>query len=486
MVETNAAPIEGEEKRGFSARHVLILIALLWTAQLQPLGGLLFGYAQAEIAVHFHTTQIAWISLSSALVSTFAMPFAVKAAGMFGKRRVMVVLTCLGILGDVVSVLATDYDVLIAGRAIAGLYAPALFLTYALTRDVFPKSMVGPASGVLAGGVGLIALVGPFISGWLLDSHGYKGMLWFLTAGAVVALVLLLVFVPESPVRDADGRMDWAGALLLGIGLCAIVYAIGEGSDWGWTSGKFLTYTVGGVILLAVFFVVEHKVASPVLPVALLRRRQVWTVLLATSVAAGAVYSSGTVLQILALMPNIPGMSDGLGWSATKNAVVSVPMSVTTLAVAIGVGVLARRVDSRLMLGGGALLTAVSYGMLTQMHYDAAGFITGGMIGALGMGAIVATVPIMLIESVQPEEQAVTNGAQSSIQGIVQTVMTQVAFVVMANGGVVAKGTQFYLDEGYTDGLWLVMGCCVLGAVLVLLIPKMKKLDEAEVGQAVA
>ncbi|MFD3377503.1 hypothetical protein [Streptomyces sp. NPDC058697] len=45
-------------------------------------------------------------------------------------------------------------------------------------------------------------------------------------------------------------------------------------------------------------------------------------------------------------------------------------------------------------------------------------------------------------------------------------------------------GTQFYLDAEFTNGLRLVVGCCALGALLVLLIPRTKRLDEVQVGQA--
>lgn len=56
----------------------------------------------------------------------------------------------------------------------------------------------------------------------------------------------------------------------------------------------------------------------------------------------------------------------------------------------------------------------------------------------------------------------------------------------MSQHGAVMHGTQFYLDKGFTNGLWLVVGCCAVGTVLVSLIPKAKRLDEVQVGQAVA
>jgi hypothetical protein len=70
------------------------------------------------------------------------------------------------------------------------------------------------------------------------------------------------------------------------------------------------------------------------------------------------------------------------------------------------------------------------------------------------------------------------------VQGVVQAIILQVTFVVMAKGGTVTQGTQFYRDEGFTNGFWLLAGCVALGGLLILLIPKVKPLDEAEAGQA--
>ncbi|WP_378322840.1 MFS transporter [Actinomadura fibrosa] len=446
--------------------------------------GMLGGNAQAKVAIHFHTTQIAWFTLVGVLAGTFAIPFAAKAGAMYGKKRVILIVALLGLVGDLVAALATDYGVLLVGRCIAGLYTPAAMLAFAITRDVFPRHLVGLASGLLGGAVGLVALTGPFLSGWLLDDHGFRAVLWFMVGGTLLSLLLVAVFVPESPIREGHGRMDWPGGILLGGAITAIVYAIGKGSDWGWTSGEFIAYIAGSLVALALFVVVESRTAEPLLPLALVRRRQVWTVLLATSAATGAIYGVGPVLQLLALMPKIPTISDGLGWSATHNAWVTAPMSVLIIAAAVGTGVLARRVDARFLLGGGAVLAAVGYGIGTQLHHSASEFITMGVVAGVGMGMIVSIVPIMIIEVVAPEEQALANGAQSLGQGVAQVLIAQLAFVLMAQHGKELKGTQFYLDAGFTNGLWLIAGCCAVAALLALLIPKVKRLDDAEAGQA--
>jgi MFS family permease len=190
------------------------------------------------------------------------------------------------------------------------------------------------------------------------------------------------------------------------------------------------------------------------------RRRPVWTVLLATSIAAGSLSAVGVVIQLLILMPKIPTISEGLGWSGTHNAIVTSPISAMIIVGAVGTGLLSRRMDARILLGTGAVLAVLGYGIGTHLHHSAPQIIEMGVIAGLGTGIVMAIVPIMIIEVVTPE-------------------------VVMAQHGAVLKGTQFYLDAGFTNGLWLVVGCVAVGAVLVALIPRSKRLDEVEVGQAV-
>ncbi|MEV0741686.1 MFS transporter [Streptomyces sp. NPDC050549] len=222
------------------------------------------------------------------LTGTFFLPFAVKAAAVFGKKRVLPVATGLGFTGDLIAAVATDYRTLLIGRGIAGIYAASAPLAYAITRDVFPREWVGVASGILAGGVGLVAFGGPFLSGWLLDDYGFRGVLWFMAISTAVSFLLVLAFVPESPVRAAAGRMDWRGGILLGGGVTALIYAVGQGTHWGWGSGKFIGWVVGAALALIVFVFVERRVAEPLFPLSMTRRRPVWTVLPATSIAAGS------------------------------------------------------------------------------------------------------------------------------------------------------------------------------------------------------
>ncbi|WP_235613401.1 MFS transporter [Streptomyces olivochromogenes] len=240
---------------------MLVVVALVWTGQLVALVPALSGIARADIAIHFRTTDITRFTLMTLLTGTFFLPFAVKAPALFGTKRVLLV--------------ATDYRALLIRRGIAGVYAATAPIAYAITRDVFPRRWVGLASGLLAGGVGLVAFGGPFLAGWLLDSYGFRGVLWFMAISTAASFVLVAAFVPGSPVREAGGRTDWGGGLLLGGGITAIVPAVGEGSQWGSVSARFAACIAGALITLVAFVLVERRVADPLFPPSMTRRRPV-------------------------------------------------------------------------------------------------------------------------------------------------------------------------------------------------------------------
>jgi MFS family permease len=479
--QPGAAATTGTDRR---ARFALVVLALLWPTQLLSLIGILTGNAQASVALHFHTTQIVWFLLSAALVGTLVTPFVVRAADVFGKRQVMIVISALGLVGDVIAALAPSYGGLIAGRAVAGFYGPIAALAYATLREVLPPKQAAGASGIVGSGIALVAIGGPFLTGWLIDDYSFHGVLWAIAASTAIGLVLLLTVVPRTHFRDPQARMDWVGGLLLGGGLTALSYGIDKGGQWGWTATGTLGLILGGVAAIGAFFVSQRFVPHPMVKLSMLARRPVWTVVLATALAGGVVFGAGVITQLLVLYPKIPTMSDGLGMSATHFAVIGLPASITILLLGFGTGVAVRRIDSRLPLGVGSALVAIGFLLQAAYHHDATELVVVGMVYAVGFGMIVAVLPILVIEVVKPEEQALGNGLQTMATGVVTTVVTTLCYVLLSRHGRVMQGTQLYLDQGYRDGYYFAAGVAFLAMLAALLIPRLKTIGEVDPGSA--
>ncbi|MFE2488261.1 MFS transporter [Streptomyces mirabilis] len=485
MTSTTATPGEAERGSRLGAHLVVALVFLSWTAHASSIIGLLAGNATAQIAIHFRTTQIAWFTLAPSLLGLFLSPAIYWAATRYGKRRVMLSAAVLALFGDVIAALATSFPLLLLGRAISGIYAGTAVLAYAIVRDIVPKKSVGSASGAVAGGIAVVGVAGPFLSAGVLDSFGYRGALWTMVCLTAVTVVALLFFIPESPVRDQSKRFDWIGSLLLGTGVTAVVYGIGQGSDWGWTSGRVIGLLGGGLAVILVFVIVESRIEHPLFPMAMLKRRPFWGMIAATSVVY-CVTSVGTVGYLLALYPKIPHLSAGLGWSATHYALVGLPGAPILLGTALFAGRLAKRFDPRLLLATGSALFAVSMVLSVYFHYNATQMIATSPVGSIGMGLVITTLPILVISAVEPREQALGNGAQSIASGIFIAVATQVAYVVMAQKGLSSHGAQFYSDASFKNAYWLFAGIGALGSLSCFLMPRMKRMDEVESGQAPA
>src|SRR6201999_1908242 len=177
-----------------------------------------------------------------------------------GKRRVMLSLIVAGFVGDVVCALAPNFGVLIAGRAIAACYVPVAALSLAAARDIVPGRSLRAVTGSIGAALGAIVAFGPLVGGWLLDNYTFRGALWFIAICTVVALVLVATVLPETP-RHAQGRtFDWLGGALLGIGVLAMMFGFGDGSDLGWGSPRVLVPIIGGALVLVAFVLVELRV----------------------------------------------------------------------------------------------------------------------------------------------------------------------------------------------------------------------------------
>ncbi|MGI3223311.1 MFS transporter [Streptomyces sp. GTA36] len=477
---TAPAPAAKAPSAGMGARFALIALALMWPTQLLSLAGLLGGNAQASVALHFRTTEIGWFILVNALVATMITPFVVKLADFYGKRNVMIAITMLGLVGDIIAALATNYGMLLVGRGIAGFYGPIAALAYASVRELFPPKHVGAASGLIGSGIAFVALGGPFLTGWVIDSFGFRGVMWSLAAATAIGLLLLLTVVPETPHRAERTKVNWLGGVLLGGGAAAITYGIGKGGEWGWTDASTLAFLLGGVAAVLLYVVSDVKATHPLFDLTMMSRRSVWTVTLATALISATVFGTGVISQLLVLFPKIPGVSDGLGMTATHYAIIGIPASILILAVGFGTGVALRKVDARLPLALGAAFAAVGFLLQRQWHYTDTHLMLLGTISAIAMGLIVSSVPVLIIEAVTPDEQATANGLQGMVQGVLTTVITQLVYVILAKDSTVFQGTRFYHDAAFKNAMLLGAGLALLGLLAAALIPRLKRAQDIE------
>ncbi|PZC47645.1 MAG: MFS family permease [Chloroflexi bacterium] len=190
----------------------------------------------------------------------------------FGRRRFLTMGMVIFGLGAVGAALAADATTLILMRGVQGVGAAfVLPATLSIVTDVFPREERAKAIGIWTGVGALAIAVGPVVGGFLVDQLNWNAVFWMHIPVVVLTLVGLRI-VPES--RDSRFLgLDLPGAVLATGGLLALVYAIIQGNESGWTSPEIVAAFLVGAGLLAAFAAVELRSASPMLPLRFFRQR---------------------------------------------------------------------------------------------------------------------------------------------------------------------------------------------------------------------
>ncbi|QFR97648.1 MFS transporter [Streptomyces tsukubensis] len=257
-------------------------------------------------------TQTAFFT-SAALFSLF-LP---RLGDLIGRRRVLVAMLALMVIGCVVSALATNVPMLFAGRIIQGASGPTVPLCLIMLRvAVTEPKRYGTLLGVITAVNGGIAGVDSLAGGYLADHFGFGSVFWTMAVVAALAAVLVATLTPESNAATT-GRMDWPGVVLLVVSVGTMLTALNEAGKLGAANWLlFAVLVVVSAVAFALFWRTERASHQPLVAIHHLKQRATWALLLCTVL---------TMTGVFAVMNGlIPAFAQdaraGLGMSAEQSA----------------------------------------------------------------------------------------------------------------------------------------------------------------------
>src|SRR5579859_1217404 len=227
----------------------------------------------------FSETSLAWVVNAYLLTFGGFLLLGGRLGDLFGHRRLFLIGIMLFTLASFACGLARSQTFLVTARAIQGLggavvSAVALSLIMTLfTEPAERAKAMGFFGFVAAGGGSIGVLLGGVLTGALTWHWVF---LVNLPIGVAVCVAAMLV-LPASAASGAPGRLDLAGAISVTTGLLLAVYAIVNGNEAGWTSVRTLGLLAFALAVLAIFFWIETRTPSPLVPLGLLRQRNVAT-----------------------------------------------------------------------------------------------------------------------------------------------------------------------------------------------------------------
>ena len=209
--------------------------------------------------------QAQWLSTAFLAAMTAAMLAATWAVQSLGTRGAYIAALVAFAASSIVGGFSPNYPVLIACRivqgAAAGLAQP---LGMVAIFQAFPPERRGMAMGMYGVGVILAPALGPTLGGILIDNYSWRYVFLLGPPFCLVGIPLASAFLPT---RSQVNRppFDWAGFILLCVGLVAFLSGLSNGQRMGWDS----TFVVGSFCLAALafigFVVQEKRATAPVL-----------------------------------------------------------------------------------------------------------------------------------------------------------------------------------------------------------------------------
>jgi EmrB/QacA subfamily drug resistance transporter len=193
---------------------------------------------------------------------------------LYGERRIFTI----GVAGfgvvSVICALAPSIEVLVAGRALQGVFG-ALLTPSALAVIVatFPQDERGAAIGSWTAWGGIAMVIGPLLGGWLIDVATWRWIFAINVPFVIATVVIVRIAVIERPREGPRVHLDYLGAVLCALGLAGPVFALIREPSVGWGSPEVLIPAIAGVAMFALFIVHEARTAHPMLPLGLFRRR---------------------------------------------------------------------------------------------------------------------------------------------------------------------------------------------------------------------
>jgi EmrB/QacA subfamily drug resistance transporter len=418
-------------------------------------------------SLHASETGVTWLLTGFLLSASVGTAIIGKLGDMYGKQRLLVWTLVVLAAGTLLAALAGSLTVLIVARVIQGVAGGIFPLSFGIARDEFPADRVAGSIGLMSAILGVGGGLG-LVLGGVIDEHlSWHWLFWIPLAAMVAAAVCTWRLIPESRVR-APGRINWAAAAALTAGMSAVLLGIAQATEWGWTGPGTLALLGGGLGVCVLWILIEVRSAAPLVDMAMMRVRGVWTANLAAFLLGGGLYAWFLLLPQFAQLP----ASTGFGYGASV-----VVAGLYLLPCAVGMGVLGsvagrveRRFTSRRALIAGAALSAVACGWLTVASRHPYDMLVSSTLLGIGIGLAFAALGNLIVQAVPAGQTGVASGMNTVLRTLGGALGGQVAasFVVASTVRGLPALSGFTLTFGMAA---LFLAGCVVAGLLIPALP---------------
>ncbi|RZS44383.1 EmrB/QacA subfamily drug resistance transporter [Herbihabitans rhizosphaerae] len=411
---------------------------------------------------------VQWLGAGYTIAMASGLIVGGRLGDMFGRKRMFMIGAAGFTVASLLCAVAQSPEMLIGARLLQGLLG-AVMLPQGLgvIKEIFPPKELGAAFGAFGPIMGLAAVGGPILAGWLVDAN-FFGIGWrmIFVINIPVGLLTMLGAARLFPAskRSTTTRLDLAGALLATLGTILMIYPLVQGREHGWPAWTF----VGMAASLAVFAFFgwyesrrdRRGVATLVMP-SLFGKRAFTGGLVAGLAFFSALVGFGLVFTLFVQL--------GLNYPPLKAGLASVPQA---LGMIVGFGIAGAGLSQKLgrtLIHIGTAITAAGFAvfMLVVDGPDVTVWTMAPATAIVGIGLGMAMAPFfdIVLAGVEEHETGSAAGTLTAVQQLGGAL------------GVATLGTVFFssLTSGFASAInaavWVSLALLAASFALTFLLP---------------
>jgi EmrB/QacA subfamily drug resistance transporter len=444
------------------------------TLAVLSLGGMAYAMLSSMVVPALPTMQhdlgttetgITWLLTGYLLAASVGTSILGRLGDMYGKERLLLWTLVILAGGTLLAAVSSSLALLIVARFIQGAGGGIFPLAYGIVRDEFPAAKVAGGIGLLSAILGVGGGLGIVLSGVIIEHLSYHWLFWIPLVAIVLAAVATWRFVPESPVRT-PGRVNWLAAALMTIGLSAVLLAISQTTSWGWVSTKTFGLALVGVLFSLAWIRVEARSSEPLIDMAMMRVRGVWTTNAAAFLLGAGLYASFVVFPQFAQLPKSTGF--GFGASVVASGLYLLPATIGMTVLGLRAGAISARFGSRAALLAGTLFAVASFTMLAVAHDHPYELLIAAALLGVGIGLAFAALGNLIVQAVPAEQTGVASGMNTVMRTLGGALGGQLSATFIADH--LADGLPTV--TGFTETFLMATGFLLLCFLAGLLVPR--------------
>lgn len=348
--------------------------------------------------------QIQWVMIAYMLTLTVLLPFFGKLGDIFPKNKLYAVGYGIFALGAFLSMIAPNFHTLIAFRCFEALGASIMLSNaQAIIARIFSKERRGKALGLNGCIVAIGGMSGPAIGGFLINYFGWHSVFFPCIPFALIGVFYSWKMLPNY-VKKKKFRFDYPGFIYFTISLLALLLAISEGYQWGWTSVKIITLGIITLLFGGLFYFRDHKINYPLIDFSMFAIKPFTFGNLAVMTSYMAMYTNSILLPFY--------LQEILKLDALTAGLLILPYSVTLSFVAPVSGRLSGKYGSRYLTLAGPIVYIIALLMFTTFDKSTHlwEIVVASSVMGIGNGLFQSPSNNAIMTSVKKNELGIASG----------------------------------------------------------------------------